>query len=234
MSISVKQLASLANDRTLSPVFEQAWYDRTGVNPVLCALKIAKFKEEKFRYKTILFLAGVAFVGSVLAMVALFMHMSPAETTTITLAGIFDGVAIGMLLVIALVSLIFILFPCVSTEEINYDALTIFCDDLVIFFRNEPIDKWGCTARSNLEQLREHAFKILTEKAMTVLMAKRRMDPTEEEQKNVDAVVQHGQRLTELSITYDALNRIGMASGGFGPAYKAAKKQMGEAEIKAV
>ena len=65
---------------------------------------------------------------------------------------------------------------------------------------------------------------------LAVLTAKKLMDSTAEDQKHVDAVVQHGQRLTDLAMTYDALNRIGMASGGFEPAFKMAKKQMAEAQ----
>ncbi|MEK7515514.1 MAG: hypothetical protein AAB555_01070 [Patescibacteria group bacterium] len=231
MSISVEQLASLADNRTLSTVFEQAWHNRTGVNPVLCALKIVKFKREKLSYKITRFLVWVAFVSSLLAMVSLLMHSaSPVESTTVTLADIIDGLAIALLFVIAFASVLFLLFSSVLSEKVEYDRLSVFCDDLEVFFRHEPIDKWGCSAQSSPEQLREHAFKILVDKAMAVLTAKKLMDSTAEDQKHVDAVVQHGQRLTDLAMTYDALNRIGMASGGFEPAFKMAKKQMAEAQ----
>ena len=107
MTISVEQLASLANDRTLSTAFEQAWYDRTGVNPVQCALKIVKFKREKLRHRISIINAGVVFVGSVLATVALGMHLSLVTITSATFADILNSLATVASFIIAIISGLF-------------------------------------------------------------------------------------------------------------------------------
>lgn len=219
MEISVKDIESLARNRKLHMAFETAWELRTGMNPVIIATESVNCERRKANRRNYLVRDGALCITCILALSAILYHGS-LLTNQITLQTILDSSIISILITVLLVAgTVFLAERDMQIPEIKTDEAVAFGRDLQVFFRQEPIDKWGCSARVTTEELREYAMETLVQTARKVLDAK---NPEKADEEPQHVLIRQGELMGEFKRQYDALSRIGMISGGYDKIFRKA------------
>lgn len=250
--LSYEKLAEVAQQRGIHTWFEQAWSrGMNGVNPVLSAIKAVNTEKDKNDRDFNLKVSGAIGFVCILSVftIALFC-LHPDLRYNYNNLPVAGNVAVAVLIVVtgALLAaeaiFTFLFFKSELDKKIpsplNYiAAASNFCADLQVFITGMDIDvdawfNWSFCADEKAHKFM--AFTILVRMAKQILLVQASISADEQEKK-YDAmenarVIHKGKLTKELDEKYNALQRIGMVSGGYKKIYEKAAELIKEAEAQ--
>lgn len=236
----VKYLAYVAEQRYLPSFFEQAWKERTGVNPVSQAIEAVQASEIKsmlvhrFQISVMLLLSGL--VGSITYFRLVTLAINELQVFEVVIQSIFYFYVIATGLSMSMVASRTIR----AIREARYpkDQAEAFYADLM------ELPAWSgdfCVtsryfSRWTEETAKESARRILINEAKMQLTRQKlaeHIKRTFEEVNSLDQEVEKAfDRMSGVKIKYDTLQRLGLVpfGGGYGKYFAVAEKEIAEAE----
>jgi len=237
--LTVEKLAEVALDRRIHTWFEQAWArTMNGVNPVLCAVKAVNAKKEKeardFKLKVISAI-GVTCFFAMLTIAVLYPYFGKLWENLSVAKLAATSILIVVVMAFLLAEFVFTAiafwdeFDKKIPGEGNTAMANAFCGDLQVFINGieMDIDSWfNWSLCADMEAHKFRAFTILVRVAKQILLVQAQI-PAEEQARKYDAmenagVILKGKLMEELEGKYNALQRLGVISGGYEKIFKKA------------
>lgn len=210
--VTHEMLVGLAQKRELSTVFEKAWQERTGVNPVARAIQMSQRKTIASGWKNLIF-TSVAISISFGILLGVF-----GDSMIHEIAGIL--VLVPVMLVVSLV-----LRWEAKNPPIAYDGMDEFLADIsaLCIWLNPKSMSTEILLSSNENVVKFAAHSLLVSVVIPLVKL--------EQEKGGDAA-ERLRRVCEMDLLrksfthkYDTFARIGLASGGYNKYFDEAKRQ---------
>lgn len=238
--LTYEKLAEVAQARRIHTWFEQAWArGMNGINPVFYAIKAVNTKKEKEDRDFKLKVTGAIGVTCVLAMLTIVV-LSPYFAKLWQSFPIEKVIATYVLIAItgALLLAEFLFTALTFQKELDKKILEVdtamtnaFCADLQVFINGMEmdIDSWfNWSLCADMKQHEFMAFNILVRMAKQVLLVQASISADDQidkyEAMQNGRVIHKGKLMEELEKKYNALQRIGMISGGYKKIFEEAAK----------
>lgn len=209
-NMTVEYLAKLGRERTISPLFERVWTIHGRSNPVAAAIEIVD-NQRRGRNKRCLSTAMLFIIVPLCFAVAGAVAYSHEDKIALFRYLILAAFLVGAFLEISVVR--------EEKTAMHDDAITMvddFCKHLTL------VDEWaGCDSSSkfylyrNEDKIKEIGTNILVRAGIEVLQLQKMEKEVEPGEIREHYQEMAGHEMTEFSRRYDALKRIGLASGGY-------------------
>jgi hypothetical protein len=222
--VTSELIVQLAQERTLSTVFEKSWEEKMGVNPVVMMIKMRRRESDKHAWDVLvyssvvisIYLAGLFFVFGTL---------------------VHDGVntADRLVSILAVIPFVYIVFLGIRWKNknppIQYNAdefladLNALCEWLSPKFLSADI-----LLSSNERVVKFAVHGLLVSEAISLVKI-------EQEKKGKDAaenmarICQMDMARRSFTIKHNTLARLGLVSGGFGEYFYEAKRQVKKTKV---